>query len=214
MGFLPLDGVGELNVVELAVTDNGLLVLDSESVPGPQVVLVVLHNHVGTPGELGIFRADKAGLGQVRAHGVCRAVDKAQQVPVIEVAEPTHLVLDGHRGAQRINNQLLQFEDEVGAVGPNVEENVTGSRDSGVFTAFNLCEGLQLCWDRARGNGGCHDFISHTRSNGRAATHLRGEVTEAHRLHQVGHVAEGSLHGRHILRPIFDGDNQEGRCRS
>jgi hypothetical protein len=43
-----------------------------------------------------------------------------------------------------VHQLTLEFEADISALGANVEKQITGCRDRGVFCAFDLAEGVQF----------------------------------------------------------------------
>ena len=56
------------------------------------IVEILLHDDVAAGGESGILRADEHGVDRLLATRILRAVDEAQEIAVVEVAEAVHLV--------------------------------------------------------------------------------------------------------------------------
>ncbi len=85
-------GVVELDVVGLRPADDRFLLLGAEPLPRREGVQVLLHDQVAAAREGGILVADEDGVGEVGPDRVGRAVDEAEEIAVVEVAEPGDLV--------------------------------------------------------------------------------------------------------------------------
>ena len=135
--------VRQFDVAELGPTDDQLLLLGRQRVPRPQVVDVLLDDHVAAAGERGILVADQDGFTRGGALRILGPVDEAEHVPFIEGAEPVHLVDDDGVPAQPLGQPLGQFEAQVEPVGPDVNEQVTRRRDGSVPRPAQLAERVQ-----------------------------------------------------------------------
>ena len=92
--------VVELDVVELGPADDRLLLLGRQRGPAGHVVQVLLDDHVAAAGEVRVgVVADQRRVGQLGAGRVGRAVDEAEQVARVEVAEADRLVDHARRVA-------------------------------------------------------------------------------------------------------------------
>jgi hypothetical protein len=91
----------ERDVGQLVAAHDALLLVDRQLVPRHQVEEVLLHEQEAAAGVLGVLGTDQGSLGRGRTARVLRPVDEAQQVAVVEVAEPLDVQGDAHRPAQR-----------------------------------------------------------------------------------------------------------------
>ena len=124
--------------------DDPLLLLRLEPVPGCEIVHVLLHEHVAPAGKAGVLVTDARGVDRVLADRVLRAVDKAGEIAIVEVAEPVHLV-DGRQSAAEPRDDLDgQLEAEIHAVGPDVEEEIARRRDRMAGVGNDLGERVEL----------------------------------------------------------------------
>ena len=81
-----------------------------------------MHDDVAAAREWRVFRLDERRLGQIGAGGIFGAVDEAEEVSGIEVAKAMDLIGDRHGVAERLENEPLELETHVGAIGPDVEQ--------------------------------------------------------------------------------------------
>ena len=139
-----LDVVRHLDVGQLGAPDHLLLLLDGQRVPRVHVVHVLLHDDVAAAGEAGIGVADQGGHPGGAADRVLGAVDEAEQVALVEVAEPVHLV--GHRGGagQPGHDLAGELEAHVHPLVPDVKEQVALCGGSPVGSSGELAERMQL----------------------------------------------------------------------
>ena len=137
-------GVGLLDVGELVASDDALLGLGGESVPALHVVEVFLNNDVAPAAEGGVLLADDGGVACGLAAGVFGAVDEAEDVAVVEVAEAVGLVGDGDVIAECVHDVGGELEAEVDAFGADVEEEVAGCGDGVATAGAELAEGMEL----------------------------------------------------------------------
>ena len=117
----------EFDVVGLGAADDLLLLRRRYSLPSVHVMQVFLHDHVASAGETGILLADQGRSRQVKAGGICRAVDKAEQVARVEVAEARYLVDHRYVVAEAVKEEALELEAQVGPFRADVEQEVAGA---------------------------------------------------------------------------------------
>src|ERR1700687_187438 len=80
-----LDGVVQLDVRQLGATDDPLLRLDGQGVPGGHVVDVLLHDDVTAAREAGVLVTDQGRVRRGLIRRVLGPVDEADQVANVEV---------------------------------------------------------------------------------------------------------------------------------
>ena len=85
----------------------------SKGVPRREVVQVLLDHQVAAAGEFEVVLADEGGGMRRLPIRVLRAIDEAEQVPVIEEAETLHLVHRGDRALQPDQYLRRQLEAQV-----------------------------------------------------------------------------------------------------
>ena len=149
--FRWLELVGQLDVRELGATDDQLLLLGRQGIPGAEVVQVFLDDHVAAARECGILIADHDGFGGGCALGILGSVDEPEHVAFIEGAKAVHLV--DHLGAavQPFGQPLGQLETQVESVSSDVEQQVTRRRHGAVARTGELAERMQPRRRRAGG---------------------------------------------------------------
>jgi hypothetical protein len=67
---------------------------------------------------------DKSGLRQTGAGGIFGAVNKAKKVSGIKISKALDFVGDRHGVPQGVENEPLEFKTHVGAIGPDVEQQI------------------------------------------------------------------------------------------
>lgn len=121
---------------------------------------VLLHDDVAASRTIGVLVGDEHGVRDRGADGVGGAVDEAQQVAGVEVAEALRIV---HylRGITELEKKLaLKLEADVAAVGADVEEQVAGCGHGGMAVPGDLTEGPQLLGAAEAGNAVCEKVPS------------------------------------------------------
>jgi len=101
------------------------------------------------------------------------------------------LVDDRCGRAQLVGDDAGQFEDHVHPRRAQVDQQVTGSADSGVRAAADLLEGVQV--RRARPVG--EQPVPQVRTDADDAQQFRLRGPEPHRAGQAGHIAEDVTNG-------------------
>ena len=94
---------------------------------------VLLDDDIAAAREVRVVVADEQGVVGGRTDRVLGAVDEAEQVAAVEVAEAVHLVDDGRGAAEPLGHPGSELEAEVQLLGLDVEEQVARSRDRGVL---------------------------------------------------------------------------------
>lgn len=201
--------VVELHVVQLGAADDGLLGLGREAAPGLDVVDVLLHDDVAAAGARGVLAGDEHGVGHGGADRVGGAVDEAEQVAGVKVAEALRVVDDGGGVAQLGQQLALKLEADVAAVGADVEQQVARRGHGRVLGAADLAEGVQLggaAEAGARGEG-----VPGVGADADGARELRVEVAQDD---VFGEVADGGEHGADGFDGggggRVDGEDEEG----
>ena len=123
--------------------DDVLLLLGRQRVPGCHVVQVLLHDHIAAAGERRILGADQRRAGGGRTDRVLGPVHESEQVPLVEIAEPVHLVHHGHRVRQPGHDLGGQLEAQVHPGGPDVEQHVARGGDGVPRAGLDLLERVQ-----------------------------------------------------------------------
>ena len=185
MGVGQLDVVGHLDVGQLRAPDRLLLILGAQRVPGGHVVQVLLHDDVAAAGEVRIGVADQRRRPGRPADRVLGAVDEAEQVALVEVAESVHLVHHGDRPGQPGHGLGDELKTQVHPLVPDVEEQVTRRGGGMVHGAGERAERVQL--GRARAG---EQAIPGARGDAGDAGHRRARGAEADRPPHGGPVAE------------------------
>ena len=71
---------------------------------------ILLHDDIAAAGEAGILVADENGVDRGLTFRVLGAVDKTEQVALVEIAEAVHLVDRRHRAAEPLHDLRRQLE--------------------------------------------------------------------------------------------------------
>ena len=90
--------------------------LDRQGVPRLQIVEVLLHDHIASAHEKRVLRANQDGSAGHGADRVFRPVDKAQQVPDVEVLESIYLIAHRHHVTHPIHDLRRQRKPSVSSV--------------------------------------------------------------------------------------------------
>ena len=139
-----LDRVVELDIGQFGAADDAFLRLGRQRVPAGQVVQVLLHDHIAAAGKAAILVADQHGIDRRLALRVFGAVDKAQQIAVVEIAKAVHLVGDRHRVAEPRHDLGRQLEAQIHALGADVEQHVARRGDGVARSGAEFPERMQL----------------------------------------------------------------------
>ena len=105
---------------------------------------IFLGDHVAAAGERGILPADERGFDHRLATRVLGAVDEPQEVAVIEVAKPVHLVDRGDGVPESRHDLRRHFEAEVHPLGADMKEQVSGSRNRMARSGTDLPERVKF----------------------------------------------------------------------
>ena len=105
---------------------------------------VFLHGHIAAAGEAAILVADQHRIERSLALRVFGAVDKAQEVALVEIAKAVHLVGDRNRVAQTRHDQARQLEAQIHALGADVKQDVARRGDRVARSGAEFPERVQL----------------------------------------------------------------------
>ena len=121
--------VVELDVVDLGAADDRLLLLGRQRRPGRQIVQVLLHDDVAAAGEVGILVADerRRRAGRGRSGSRCRRRSRAGRGRRSSES-PVTSSTTAHGVAEPVEQQPLELEAQVVALGADVEEQVARRR--------------------------------------------------------------------------------------
>ena len=114
---------------------------------------------------------------------------EAEQVPGIEVAKALDLIGDRHGVAERVENEPLELETHIGAIGPYVEQQISRRCHGGVHRPPDLREEPQL-----RGTA----RLSKSIPGGAADRHVAGQpalqIPKPDRPHQPADIGDYAAH--------------------
>jgi hypothetical protein len=170
------------------------------------VVQVLLHDHVAAPCEGGILVPDQRRPRGGGTGGVFGAVDKADQVAVVEVAEAVHLGCDGHRAAEPAHDLAGQFEAQVHPHGADMEQHVAGGSDGMPRSCFYFSERMEPGWLVRTG-----DAVPRCRTKAGDAGQVPVQIPESHGTDQAGQVRAERTHRVGAVLTRGDFDHQEDR---
>ena len=105
---------------------------------------IFLDDDVAPTREGRIFFADEDGVCCRAATGIFRAVHKAEEIAIVDVAETVDFVGRGNGASEARHDLRRELEAEIHALGSDVEEQVAGRRNRVARAGLNLAEGMQL----------------------------------------------------------------------
>jgi hypothetical protein len=91
-----------------------------------------------------VFIVDEDGLGDGLAARVFGAVDEAEEVAIVEIAEAVDFVGWGHGGGDAGDELGGELEAHVHIAGADVEEQVGGGGDGVARGGVDFAEGMEL----------------------------------------------------------------------
>ena len=103
-----------------------------------------MHDHVAAAGEGGVFGAHISGIDRRLPGRVLGAVDKADEIAVVEIAKAVHFVDRRHRLAELSHDLRRQFETQVHALGANVKDEIARRRDRMARAGFDFPKRMQF----------------------------------------------------------------------
>jgi hypothetical protein len=211
VGVFWFDGVAELDVGEFLAADDVFLLLGGERVPLFHIVKILLDDYVAAGGVVWVIGfGDESGVERGEAARVFGAVDEAEEVAIVEIAEAVGFVDFVECGGDSGHDLGDEFEAEVHALRAKMEEEVGGSRWSVAVAGAEFFEGVEFRGARIVGE----EFVPGVGTEGgdaREATFDAAEVDGAVDAGEVGdEVADGG-----VARGVgLDGGNEEdgGAC--
>jgi len=87
-----LDGIVQFDIRKLLPADDSFLRLSRQRIPSLQIVKILLHNDVASPGESSVLLADQHGVHRRLPPRILRPIDETDQVTVVEVTEAMNFV--------------------------------------------------------------------------------------------------------------------------
>src|SRR5262249_11586304 len=141
-----LDRIVQFDVCDFGATDDLLLDFGRNPVPRVEIVEILLHDDIAAARESRVFFANEYGILGHSAGGIFCAVDKAEQIALVEVAKALDLVSHGDYAFKASHDLHGKFEAEVHALGAYVEDHVARRRDGVAPPGTNFTEGMQFRW--------------------------------------------------------------------
>lgn len=139
-----LDGVIELDVGDLLAADDFFLDLGGQLVPAVEIMKVFLDDDVAPACEGGVFFADEDGVCRRAAGGIFGAVNKAQEVAFVEVAETVDFVCRGDGPSKARHDLRGEFKAQIHVLSADMEEQVSGRGNRVARAGANLAKGMQF----------------------------------------------------------------------
>ena len=178
------DGIVQLDVGKLEAADDVFLHLGGKGIPSIEIVEILLHNDVAAAGERRIFGADQRGFHGGLIPRIFGAVDKAEEIAVVEVTESVHLVDRRNDDADAGHDLRRELEAQIHALGANVEQQVARSRNGMARAGANLTEGMEV-----GGAGISEKLAPRVAADPHDAGESRLNLTKVDRAHEFGQVA-------------------------
>ncbi len=146
-----------------------------------------------------------AASGSYTAPCTCsvRAVDEADQITVVEIAEAVHLVLGDDEARETAHDLCRQLETEIHARGADMKEKIARRGDR-MVAAADLAERMQIF--RARG---AEETIPGVGANAEHAGQPALEVAKTDGAQQAREIAEQLSRGILRLEAGFERHDQE-----
>jgi hypothetical protein len=142
VGIGLLLGIELLDVGQLVPADDVLLLLDGQRIPALHVMQILLDDDVAAASEGAIFIADDGGINGGLIHRIFRAVDKAEQVAIVEITEAMDLVRHRNRAVEPRHDLRRQLKAQIHAGGPDMQHDVARRRDR-MMNAMDFTKGMQ-----------------------------------------------------------------------
>jgi hypothetical protein len=131
-------------------------------------VQVLLHNYVAARCEESIFGTDIRSVDCRLRSRALRAIDKADEITIIEIPKAMYFVDHGNRIAELCHDLLCQLETEVHALCTNVKQQIARRSDCLPRASLDFPKRMQLRWPRLT-----KEPVPRVRSN----SHRAGEIT-------------------------------------
>src|SRR5271163_857532 len=113
VGKARFDRLVELDIGQFGAADDAFLRLSRQRVPGSQIMKILLHDDIAAASEAGVLVADENGIERGLTIRVLRAVDKAEQITLVEKAEAVNLVGRRNVVADLAHDLACEFETQI-----------------------------------------------------------------------------------------------------
>src|SRR5665213_3188344 len=204
---LPSGGVLQFDVIRFGSPDDALLRRGVQRMPFVESMQVLLHDNVTATFKCRVVGLDEGGSRQPDAGRIFGAVDKAEEVPGVEISKTLDLVSNRHGIIQGAENEPLEFKTHVGAIGPYVEQQIPRRCHRGMHGPADFGKRPQLC-----GTARLPQSIPGRTSDRHVAGKAALQVPEPDRPHQSADIGDHAAHPLDRLRCAADRQNQKHRC--
>ena len=167
---------------------------------------VFLHDDIAAAGRRWILVADQDRVERGLPLRVFGAVDKAEEVALVEIAEAVHLVGDRYRIAEAADQLACQLEAQIHALGADVEQDVAGRRDGLARPGPEFAERVQF--RRARR---AEQPVPNCRPERHDAGQIAFEIAKSDRPQQGAQIGAQGSRRRFGLGAGLDRDHKKDR---
>ncbi len=125
-----------------------------------------------------------SGIDRRLRRRVLRAIDKAEEIAIVEIAKAMNFVDRRNRAAEPGHDLHCQLETEVHALGANVKQEIAGRRDGLACARLDLAKRMQFGRPRLT-----KEPVPRVRAYAHHAGEVSLDVAETDRAHQRRKVA-------------------------
>ena len=145
MRILRLLFVRQLHIIELMTSDHLFLLFHRKRIPRNHIMNVFLHKHITASCKIRILLAyHRKMIGILIDSRILRTVHKADNRLTIHIAESMRLINRHHSPFKLLIKDRSKLETQPHLLRPNMEQQITGSRNSCILLPFYLGESTQL----------------------------------------------------------------------
>jgi hypothetical protein len=109
-----------------------------------KIVEIFLHHDVAAAGEYGILIADQHSFADHFIAGILRAVNKSEEIAVIEVSKAVHFIHLGNHVPNTRHDLRRKLETQIHVLRSDVEQQFARRGRRMARSGANLAEGMQL----------------------------------------------------------------------
>ena len=167
---------------------------------------IFLHDDIAAAGEARILGADQHRGERLVSGRVLGAVDKPEEIALVEIAETLHLVDRRHGGPEPGHDLRRQFKAQVEPLGTNVEQQIARGRDGVAGAGADLAERVQLqrLW-RAE------QPVPEIRADPHRASEPASEIAKADGAHEIGEFGAERPHRLKMRGALAYAQNEKHR---
>ena len=167
---------------------------------------IFLHDDIAAAGEARILGADQHRGERLVSGRVLGAVDKSEEIALVEIAEALHLVDRRYGGPEPGHDLRRQFKAQVEPLRTNVEQQVARGRDGVAGAGADLAERVQLqrLW---RAEQPVPEVGADPHRAGEPAT----EVAKADGAHEIGEFGAERPHRLKMRGALGYGEDEKHR---